>query len=101
MPITNPQGIAFSNDDIRPFARHARDHYYRAKLILSDWNARGMSAILTNSSSVVADGADTDGRPVITGADANNIINRIAEYITLIEQPGVLDTIIKVTGSSQ
>lgn len=57
-----------------------------------------MSSIITNTADVIEDGSDLDGRPVITGAMGNNVINRLSELITDYEEfsNAKLNTILQV-----
>jgi hypothetical protein len=97
--ITNPQAVKFSNEEIRTAANDFAQLYYRAKRVYQSWTALGMSSLITNSGDdTIIDGSATDGRPVITGADGNNIINRVSEFITSMEDSSnaKLNTILAV-----
>ena len=97
--ITNAQAVKFANEEIRTAANDLAQLYYRCKRVYQEWTALSMSSLLTNSAdNTVIDGSATDGRPVITGADANNIINRVSEIITLMEDSSSakLNTVLKV-----
>lgn len=90
--ITNNVGIAFSNSKIRPVADRIAQYYNFAKSVLDEWNATGMSSIITNNSGDMledtaygTDGTDGDGRPVVDGSDLNNVITRLQEFITDME----------------
>jgi hypothetical protein len=79
--------------------------YWSAKKLLSNWNALAMSTKFPNDASPVMDGAQTDGRPVITGAMVNNIVNRAQEIITDYEatSSAKLNTVaqVQVNGASK
>ena len=64
-----------------------------------------MSTKFPNDASPVMDGAQTDGRPVITGAMVNNIVNRAQEIITDYEatSSAKLNTVaqVQVNGASK
>lgn len=80
MTITDPTAIAFANEEIRQAADLMAQLYNRAQAIRARWTALGGAALIPNDAAeVIEDGADLDGRPVINGADANNIINRLIE----------------------
>lgn len=98
MAVTSPQAIAFSNGMIRSFADHASQRYWEAKALVEAWNAQGMSALFPNDTTAVSDGAATDGRPLITGADVTNVVTRAMELITDYEATSnaKLNTIAKV-----
>ena len=79
--ITNPQAIAFSNQYARVMANSMLANYNNAVRIVEIWNAQQVSAIITNVGSVMEDGAQTDGRPIITDSNVTNIITRAMEII--------------------
>jgi len=83
--ITDVTAIAFANEKIRVIATHMTRLYYSAKAIVDEWNARGGSAMIPNMQDAIADGASKDGRPVITGAHATNVITRLIEYVNDME----------------
>lgn len=86
MPNSNPQAIAFSNSKIRPMADLLYSAYLTAKSVVEQWNAQSVSAVIPNDSTVIADGAATDGRAQITDAQATAIITRCQELINWMEQ---------------
>jgi hypothetical protein len=81
MPITDPTAVKFCNEKIRVMADSMAQNYYTAKAIVNEWNATGISSLITNDSSEVIDGSRQDGRKVITGAKATSIITRAMEII--------------------
>ena len=83
--ITDPAAIAFSNNQIRPSADRYMSTYWWAKQLVADWTSKGLSSLFPNDSSVVVDGAATDGRTVITGADVNIIVSHVSALITDLE----------------
>lgn len=96
--IVNPTAVAFANNYIRRAAdRKAQDYYY-SKQVVQSWNAQSLSALFPNDTSNVVDGSATDGRPPITGAMVNNIINRASETIADYEATSnaKLNTILQV-----
>lgn len=89
MPITNSQAIAFSNNYARRAADKLAQVYFYAKLVVAEWNATSMSALITNTSDVIRDSASPtddsgtggDGRQVVTGAEVTAVITRLQEFI--------------------
>jgi hypothetical protein len=77
--ITDAEAVRFADEEIRPFADKLAVAYYAAVALVDDWNARGLGSLFPNDSSPVIDGSAADGRPPITGAMVNNIINRASE----------------------
>ena len=90
--------VQFSNQYVRPLAEAMARHYFFAKNVIALWNARGGSAAIPNDGTVVPDGAPGDGRPGITGANVNNIINRALETVADYEAASnaKLNTILQV-----
>lgn len=80
--ITNPTAVRFSNEKIRVAADRLAQAYNFACQVYAEWLALGGTALIPNTSDQIIDGAATDGRPVITGVMANNIINRLSELKT-------------------
>lgn len=78
-------------------------NYYTAKAIVNYWNANSLSSIITNDSSQIMDGSATDGRSVITGAMATNIITRASEIIADYEATSnaKLNTVLAVKVNGQ
>src|SRR5215216_1536214 len=83
--ITNPVAISFCNNRVRVAADLIGQLDNLAAEILNEWTALGSTTFIANTTDVVQDGASVngvdatggDGRPVITGAKVNNIINRL------------------------
>lgn len=110
MAITNPVAISFCNQRIRRAADLLAQLDNMAAEIANEWTALGGTALIPNDTQVVRDGASPtddvgtggDGRPVITGAKANNIINRLAEVRAssgtglMMGAAGVRDTVLQV-----
>lgn len=101
--ITSPQAIRFSNEKIRVAADLIAQLDNFAATVIAEWNAAGGASLIANTSDVIADGASADGRPVITGAKANNIINRLSELRSTnaaaglaLGASGVRDTVLQV-----
>lgn len=80
--ITSVQAIAFSDAYIRTQANKLGQLYWLAKETVGLWSALGMSSTIANTADVILDGADTDGRPIITGAKATAVINLLSAFIT-------------------
>lgn len=111
MPITNPVAINFSNTKLRVAADLLAKLDNFAAAVLADWTALGGSSLIPNTSDVLQDSASPngvdstggDGRPVVTGAKLNNIVNRLTELRSevattglAIGVAGVRDTILQV-----
>lgn len=85
MPNTNAQAIAFDNTIARPYANEGYLLYLSAKNIVNQWNAQSVSSVIPNDSTVISDGAATDGRPTATNAQVTAMVTRAQEVITDLE----------------
>jgi hypothetical protein len=85
--ITNPMAVKFSNEKVRVAADLIAQLDNFAASVLNEWTAIVGTTLFPNTTAVVQDSASPngvdatggDGRPVITGAMVNNIINRLTE----------------------
>lgn len=114
--ITNPVAIKFCNEKIRVSADLLAQLDNFAQAVLNEWTALGTSTLIPNTTDVIVDGASVngvdgtggDGRPVITGAKATNIINRLTAYRSAtsttglaMSVAGVRDTVLQVAVNTQ
>lgn len=88
--ITNPEAVAFSNNEIRRMNDMRVALYRTSKQFLADWTAKGMGTVFANAADVVIDGATVlsgtaDGRHPLTSQDANNAFARASEMVTDFE----------------
>lgn len=100
--INNPQAVRFCNERVRVAANHFSRLYAWCKSVSNEWTAQGMGTLIPNSADQVADGAATDGRPIITGSDVNVMAARVTEFINLMEATSnqKLNQILKVAPDS-
>lgn len=109
--ITNPVAIKFANEKIRVAADLLAQLDNFALAVNNEWAALTGTSLFPNTTDIVADGAAPnglnstggDGRPVITGAMVNNIINRLTALRTATATAGlamgvagVRDTVLQV-----
>ncbi len=66
--------------------------YNTAKSIIDQWNNQAVSTVIPNDSTVIADGAATDGRPQVTDAQVTTIITRCIELVSWMEQDSLNGT---------
>src|SRR5262245_50929994 len=98
--------VVFSDQFIRPFADKRAQAYYAAKALVTAWNARGGATAIPNNATIFPDNASAsplsgpgnDGRPIITQAMINNIVNRASEIVTDYEATSnaKLNTVLQV-----
>lgn len=86
MPNTNPQAVRVCNEKIRVLADRAGQFYnlckaYQAEALAENWSAM----FVGGAGNTIADGADVDGRGVITDADVTSFITFIGSQITAYE----------------
>lgn len=101
--IVNAEAVRFSNEKIRVAADKLSQAYYFAQQVSQEWTANSMGTLIPNTSDTIIDGAAQDGRHVIVGSDANNIINRCDELVADYEASGnaKLNTILGVAVNSR
>lgn len=103
--ITNPQAVRFCNEKVRPMADVLSETYFTCKSIIAEWNAQGFGSVLlfSNTTDHVVDGSLTDGRPLITPAQVNNIITRCTEFVADYEagSNAKLNTVLQVRVNGQ
>ena len=96
--ITDAQAVRFANEKIRIAANKLAQAHFYAQQVLAEWDANGGVALIPNKDDVIVDGSASDGRPSITGADANDIVNRLRELVADYEagSSAKLNTILQV-----
>lgn len=97
MPVTDSTAVKFSNEKIRPAADKLAQAYYTAVMVRDEWYANNLGAVLPVGGGVIADGADVDGRNILTADDARLLINRCEDLITDYEatNKAKLNTVLK------
>jgi hypothetical protein len=83
--ITNPQAVRFCNERVRLAADKFAQLYNWCIAVRNEWTAQDIASLIPNDASAIIDGAQTDGRPLITGADVHTIKDRVVELIGLLE----------------
>lgn len=96
--ITDPNAIRFANTRVRPLADRIAQLYNLIVADANEFTALGVGALFPNDTSPVSDGAVTDGRPQITGADVNNIFTIASTIKTSLEASSktTLNQVLKV-----
>lgn len=84
-PISNVQVVRFCNETIRPLADAYASLYYAAKRAGAEWTAQGMDALIPNTTDVIVDGSESDGRTQITGANVRGLVTHINGLVTDLE----------------
>jgi hypothetical protein len=95
--INNPVAIKFCNEKIRVAADLLAQVDNFALSVTNEWTALGGAVLIPNTADVVQDSASPngtnttggDGRPGITGAMVNNIINRLNELRSAVASQGL------------
>ena len=83
--ITDPEAVRFANEKVRTLADAATAYYYAATAFLNEWNATGMATKIPNTADPIIDGAATDGRTIITGADVNGLKSHVDTMVSDLE----------------
>lgn len=87
--ITTPLIVRFANEKIRVSADQWSQSYWTAKSLLAQAASQGISASIPNDSTIIDDGADVDGRPVMTGQVAHAILQVAAVVVHFVESAPV------------
>lgn len=86
MPNTNPQAILIANSKIRPCADRFSQLYNLCKALQAEATAEGWAAMYGGGAgNQLMDGADLDGRTIITDADVSAFITDVSTFITNME----------------
>ena len=85
MANTNVQAIRICNEKLRPLADRAGQFYNFCKALQAEALAEGWAAMFPADGQTISDGADVDGRAIITNTDINSFITFIASQITAYE----------------
>lgn len=84
--ITDATAISFCNEFIRPVADLYAKLYYAAVIVKDQWNAIGTTAAIPNEvADEIIDGAQSDGRKVIYGADISTMMQRLQTVMDDLE----------------
>jgi len=80
--ITDPTAIDFSNRKLRPAADRLAQINYWFESIIDELAKREEQdpAFIPDDATVMDDGADTDGRPVVTGAQLQQLVVLMRGY---------------------
>lgn len=86
MPNTNPQAVNVVNAKIRPLADRLGQLYNLCKALQAEASAEGWAGMFVGGAgNVIVDGAETDGRAIITDADVAAFITDIGTFLTDME----------------
>ncbi len=83
--ITNVQAVAFSEAYLRLRANEICQLYFKSKQMMNIYSAQSLSTPITDTADPIIDGSATDGRPIVTGAQARDFIDIISAFITDME----------------
>lgn len=81
MAITNPTAVTYSNEKLRVTANKLAQAFNFINAAINEWDALDMGSIITDySTNIMEDDADTDGRPVVSGQDLNDLKDLMDEF---------------------
>jgi hypothetical protein len=84
--ITDVNAVKFCNEQVRPSADRIMQFYWWCKGLQIQWTSQGLAAKIPNDATAqVIDGAATDGRTQITGADVITLLSNLQSLITSLE----------------
>jgi hypothetical protein len=84
MSNSNAQAIFFTAQ-AREYARHVALTYTKASAMVNEYNAQGISAVIPNDSTQMADGAAVNGQPIARNQDVIAAVTRAMELIADLE----------------
>ncbi len=92
--ITEAAAMEFVRNEVKAYSGAALELYYLGKRVLSEYNGRTMSDIVTIAWPCPV------GDQNLTGNEVLNLMNRISEYISDLEANNCakLNTIIQIKG---
>lgn len=85
MANSNPQAVAFDNNYARRMADIAVSYYLTCKRFLQVWDGQNIVAVIPNDATVIADGADVDGRAPVTNGQVNILVANMRAFVTQFE----------------
>ena len=95
MAITDEKAIKFSNEQVRPMAEMLRNLYYTSKAMNADW-FNGVNVLIPyDNTEILQDGREINGDNLLSGQDIGGIMTQVGQFITQMEQAGVLGVVQK------
>jgi hypothetical protein len=95
MPITNPQAVTFTNQQVRPLAEELRAIKARIDSLMVDWFG-GMNAIIPNDNNeLLEDGREAQGVSRLDGDDIVGFITVAQAVQATLNTAGYTDRIAK------
>lgn len=85
MPNSLPQAIVIANTKMRPLADRFGQVYNFCKMLQAEAQAEGWTTMFPADAQVILDGADVDGRTIITNQDISSLITMTTAFITFME----------------
>lgn len=82
---TNPQALRVANEKFRRIADKAAGLYGILKIAQAEATAEGWLALFPNDSDTIGDGSQTDGRTIMTNAEARALLTNMGSIITFFE----------------
>ena len=93
MPISDPDVLAFSNEQVRHTAEILRNLQPQFTSFVADWQS--VSAEVPNDTTVVPDSNETT-QPY-TGANMTGIVTLVMAVLTELDAPNVMDNVNPAT----
>lgn len=90
--------IKFSNEQLRPAADKFAQLYYFSRQMIDTWEAQGVEVQLGDFKQILADGAEVDGRPVITVQQVVDLVTQAKTFVSEMEANNkqLLNTVLLV-----
>ena len=86
MANTNPQAIRVVNEKVRPLADRFGQLYNLCKALQAEYLAENWGALFPADADTVSDGAEVDGRAIVTNQEIRDLMLTVASgFITTME----------------
>jgi hypothetical protein len=85
VPNTNPQAIFVTKNKVRPAADKFMQAYNLFKALQAEGAAENWLAMFPADAEPIVDGAEVDGRTIISNQDVRDFIGDVTAFINFIE----------------
>ena len=85
MANTNPQAVRVANEKIRVAADRMGQLYNFFKALQAEGTAEVWTSLFPANAETISDGADVDGRAIITNQEVRDFIGDVTAFIAWIE----------------
>jgi len=100
--ITDPQVKKFADEQVRPLADKVARMTVAIQAFVQTFEAKALGNLIPNDATVIDDGASTDGRTPITGADVHQMLELATDLVAMASGENTkMPTVLKVAVNPQ